>query len=269
MSTAVYAPDGAGPDRYPLDEARFVASELARGPWDPNAQHGGAPAALLMRAFERLPAADGLGVSRVTYEFLRPVPLGALTVRASVARPGRRVQLLEATVETPEGVEVVRARALQVQPAVAAAPRTPEAPPPPGPDHGRDNDFRPPYRPMFSPDAIEIRFVSGTFHGGGPSTAWFRLRTPVVDGEEPSPLQRLAVAADFGNGISATLSWDEYVFINPDLTLYVEREPVGEWIGLEAQTTIAEGGIATAESILYDERGRIGRAIQALLIAHR
>jgi acyl-coenzyme A thioesterase PaaI-like protein len=269
MSTAVYAVDVDGPDGYALDGARFVASELARGPWDPNAQHGGAPAALLMRAFERLPAADGLGVSRVTYEFLRPVPLGALTVRASVARAGRRVQLLEATVETPDHVEVVRARALQVQLAVATAPPTPAAPPPPGPDSGSDNDFRPPHRPMFTPDAIEIRFVSGTFNAGGASTAWFRLRTPLVDGEDPTPLQRLAVASDFGNGISSTLSWDEYVFINPDLTLYVEREPVGEWIGLESQTTIAGGGIATAESILYDERGRVGRAIQALLVAER
>jgi hypothetical protein len=121
---------------------------------------------------------------------------------------------------------------------------------------------------MFAPDAIEVRFVAGTF-GGGPSTAWFRLRCPVVAGEEPSGLQRLAAAGDFGNGISAALSWDEYVFINPDLTLYVEREPVGEWIGLDSRTVLAEGGIGTAESVLFDARGRVGRATQALLVAPR
>jgi acyl-coenzyme A thioesterase PaaI-like protein len=80
---------------------RIVATELARGPWDPGAQHGGAPAALLMRAFEGLPAADGLMISRVTYEFLRPVPLGELEIRAEVTRPGRRVQLLEGSIVTP------------------------------------------------------------------------------------------------------------------------------------------------------------------------
>jgi hypothetical protein len=246
---------------------RFVATELARGPWDPGAQHGGAPAALIARAFERLPAAEGLTLARVTYEFMRPAPLGELDLRAEVVRPGRRVQLLEASVSVG-GVEVVRARGLQVQAAdPSAAPTEPEAPPP-GPERGRESTIRLPFRPTFAPDALELRFVSGTF-GGGPSTAWFRLRHPIVAGEEPTPLQRLAAAGDFGNGISATLNWDHYLFINPDLTLYIEREPVGEWICLQSQTIIARDGIGTAESVLFDERGRVGRATQALLVAPR
>jgi acyl-coenzyme A thioesterase PaaI-like protein len=248
-------------------DGRFVASELARGPWDAGAQHGGAPAALLMRAFERLPAAEGLTIARVTYEFLRPVPVGEITVVAEAVRPGRRVQLSEASALAADGTEVVRARALQVQLAAGSV-RTPLAPAPPGPDGGRANDFEPPYRPMFAPDALEIRFVAGAF-GGGPSTAWFRLRAPIVAGEESSPLQRLAAAGDFGNGISTILPWGEYMFINPDLTLYIERPPLGEWIALESQTTIAPDGIGAAESVLYDTRGRVGRAIQALLVALR
>jgi hypothetical protein len=121
---------------------------------------------------------------------------------------------------------------------------------------------------MFAPDAIEILFVAGEW-GQGPCTAWFRLRRALVGDETPSPLQRLAAAGDFGNGISATLSWDDYMFINPDLTLYVEREPVGEWICLDSATRIATDGIGVAESVLYDERGRVGRATQALLVAPR
>src|SRR5262249_15618477 len=153
------------------------------------------------------PAADGLGFARVTYEFLRPAPLGELEVRAEVVRPGKRVQLLEASMRTPDGTEVVQARALQVHAADPSAGRTPQAAPPTGPEQGRDNDFAPNYRPMFTPDAIEVRFISGTFNGAGPSTAWFRLRGPLVAGEETTPLQRLAAAGDFGNGISATLPW--------------------------------------------------------------
>jgi hypothetical protein len=251
---------------FVASDGKVSASELARGPWNANAQHGGAPAALLMRAFERMPAPDGLVLARITYEFLRPVPLGELVVDAEVARPGRRVRLLEGSIRTSDGTEVVRARALQISRAAQSAPPTPAEPPPPGPEHGRDSDFVSPYRPMFAPDAIEIRFVSGTF-GGGPSTAWFRLRAAIVAGEEPSPLQRLAAAGDFGNGISTVLPWGEYLFINPDLTLYIDREPVGDWICLKAQTLIAADGIGTAEAILYDERGRVGRATQALLIA--
>jgi hypothetical protein len=122
---------------------------------------------------------------------------------------------------------------------------------------------------MFAPDAIEIRFVAGTFRESGPATGWFRLRVPIVAGEEPSALQRVAAAGDFGNGISSMLSWDEHLFINPDLTLYLDRVPGGEWICLESQTRIALGGIGIAESVLYDQQGAFGRAIQALLVARR
>lgn len=248
-------------------DGRFVATELGRGPWDPTALHGGAPAALLIRAFENLPAADGLGLARVTYEFMRPVPVGPLEVRAEIVRPGRRVQLLEASI-LADGNEVVRARALQIQAADAGGAATRNSPPPPGPEHGGSRELQAPHRPMFAPDAIEIRFVSGAW-GDGPCTAWFRLISPIVPGETPTPLQHLAAAGDFGNGISATLSWDDYLYINPDLTLYIEREPTGEWICLDSQTRIARDGIGVAESILYDERGRVGRATQALLVAPR
>ena len=227
-----------------------------------------------MRAFEQLPAADGLTIARVTYELLRPAPLGELEVDAEVVRPGRRVQLLEGVMRAADGTEVVRARALQVRFADVAARAGDDAfPVPPGPEHGGEHQpdsggFSPPYRPMFAPDAIEIRFVSGVF-GHGPSTAWFRMRVPIVSGEDPSPLQRLAAAGDFGNGISAVLAWDQHVFINPDLTLYIDRPPEGEWICLQARTIIPAGGVGIAESVIYDTRGRIGRAIQALLVAPR
>ncbi len=246
-------------------DGHLVATELTTGPWDPRAQHGGAPAALIMRALEALPAPDGLAFARVTYELLRPVPVGPLGLSAEVARPGRRVQLLEATLRDGDGTEVVRARAVQVRRA-QSAPDTGSGEPPPGPETGHDGHFSPRRRPMFAPDAIEIRFVRGRF-GGGDATAWFHLHVPVIAGEDPTPLQRLAAAADFGNGISSPLSWDEYVFINPDLTVYVEREPTGDWIGLESTTRIAPGGIGLSESVLYDERGRVGRAIQSLLVA--
>lgn len=266
---------------FVAQNGRFVATELARGPWDPHAQHGGAPAALLMRAFERLPAAEDLLIARVTYELLRPAPIGELEVEAEVVRPGRRVRLLEGVMRTVDGTAVVKARALQVRVADVGSARPPAdlpaAPPepavPPGPEHGQEHEpggegFAPPFRPMFAPDAIEIRFVSGIF-GRGPSTAWFRQRVPIVAGEEPTPLQRLAAAGDFGNGISAILSWEDHVFINPDLTLYVDRPPAGEWICLQARTTLPAGGVGIAESVIYDAHGRVGRAIQALLVAPR
>jgi hypothetical protein len=248
-------------------DGRFVATELASGPWDPNAQHGGAPAALLVRAFERVPAPGGLSFARLTYEFLRPVPIGPVEVRAEVTRAGRRVQRLDGSMFVG-GVEVVRARALRVAVANSGGAHSEELEPPPGPEKGRIGPLPGLHRPRFATDAIEIRFVAGAF-GAGPATAWFRLVHPLVGGENPSALQHLVAAGDFGAGLSGTLPRDDYVFINTDLTLYVERSPVGEWICLDSQTRIVPGGVGVAESVLYDERGRVGRAIQALLVAPR
>lgn len=262
MPEAVFIP---GPD------GRFRATELARGPWDPDAQHGGAPAALLMAAFERLPAPPELLISRVTYEFMRPIPLGELEVRAEVVRPGRRVQLLEATLLSGEGVELIRARALQVQRADGNATERPAPAPAAGPQEGHPDSPRtlPTDMAAFGADAMDISFVAGAFRDPGPATAWFRLRVPLIAGAENTPLQRLAAAADFGNGIGSTLPWGEWLFINPDLTLYIERPPLGEWIALEARTLLIDGGVGTAEGVLYDQTGRVGRATQALLITRR
>jgi hypothetical protein len=258
---------------YEIRGDSVYASELSRGPWDPGAQHGGVPAAILMREFERLDGegSSGLVIGRVTYELLRPVPLGTLRVCASVVRPGRRVQLLEGSMWGPDGVEVVRARALRVARAPVSA-RLDDAPErmSPGPAEGSLVSFPFPQRRLLFPvDAMEIRFVSGSFVETGPSRAWFRLKVPLVGGEEPTGYQRLAAAADFPNGIATELDWGRWLFINPDLTIHVEREPVGEWIGLEASMRVSADGCGQSEAVLYDLAGRVGRSLQTLYVAPR
>jgi hypothetical protein len=246
------------------DGERFVPTEAARGPWDPGALHGGAPAALFVHAFEAQRDAPGLQLARLTSEFMRPVPMAPLTVAVEVLRPGRRVTLLEARMEDEGGVEVARARALYLIPSeIGDALGGP--PPFPGPETGKANDFGD-GPPMFATHALEIRFVEGAFREVGPATAWFRLRGPLVAGEPLSPFELVAAAGDFGNGIASELSWDEHVFINPDLTLYVERAPRGEWVALASEMRVGPGSVAVAESVLWDASGRIGRATQALLV---
>jgi hypothetical protein len=223
---------------------------------------------MLMREFERVDgAAAELVVGRVTYELLRPVPLGDLRISASMVRPGRRVQLLEGSIWGPDGVEVVRARALRVARAAVSA-GSPERLSP-GPDQGRVAEFPFPAGRLFPVDAMDIRFVSGNFVEPGPSRAWFRLKVPLVAGEEPSGYQRLAAAADFPNGIATELDWGRWLFINPDLTIHIEREPVGEWIGLDAVMRVADGGCGQSEAVLYDSGGRVGRSLQTLYVAPR
>lgn len=247
----------------------YEATELALGPWYPGALHGGAPAALLVHAINGHSAPDGLRIARITYEFVRPVPQQGLTVSVDVVRPGRRVTLLDAVLHDGEGVEVTRARALLVRPSeVGAGPVEP--PPFPGPEEGVRNDWEERHRRrMFATEAMEIRFVKGRFLDPGDATAWFRLRHPLVHGQPIHPLERVAAAGDFGNGIAAVLDWDEHLFINPDLTVYVERPPVDEWVALQSQTRIEAGSVGVAESVLWDRRGRLGHAIQSLVVGPR
>jgi hypothetical protein len=259
------------------DGDRFCATDLALGPWYPGALHGGAPAALLVHAVNGHGTADGLRLARITYEFVRPVPVAELTVAVEVVRPGRRVTLLDAVLRDGDGTEVTRARALLVRPSdvdppappAGNGPARPDGPPFPGPEQGVRNDWEGRQGRGFATDAMEIRFVKGRFLEPGEAIAWFRLRHPLVGGQPVHPLESMAAASDFGNGIAAVLDWDEHVFINPDLTLYVERPPVDEWVALESQTRIEAGSVGVAESVIWDRRGRIGHAIQSLVIGPR
>ncbi len=115
---------------------------------------------------------------------------------------------------------------------------------------------------------METRAAHGTLFEG-PCAIWFRLRHPLLPGELPSPWQRVAVAADSGNGISAVLDLERYSFVNSDLTIHLLRRPLGEWIALDARTWLGAGGSGIAESALYDEEGLVGRAVQSLAVRAR
>ena len=247
----------------------YVPSELTRGPWDPDAQHAGPPAALVARAIEGAGEPEGKQVGRVTYEILRPVPLRELTVAARVVRPGRRVELIEASLADAEG-EVMRAAAWRLRTADAALDPAPEPDPPGhGPGVGEPRDFFPTGADVGYHTAMEYRFVSGSFLERGPAVVWMRMRHPLVAGEETSPLQRVAIAADSGNGVSAALDYRRFVFINTDLTIHLHRLPRGDWVCLDAVTRPEAHGIGMADTLLWDEAGRIGRAAQTLLVRGR
>jgi acyl-coenzyme A thioesterase PaaI-like protein len=256
------------------DRDRLVPTDRARGPWSPSALHGGPVAALMARAAEREGPGDGeagdhLQLARITLELLRPVPLAPLRVASKVVRPGRKVQLIDTVIES-DGLEVAWSRALRIRVAHGQTPLAPtvaEDPAPPPPEAGVPRSIQAGEEfAAFHTLGMEMRFVRGAFDGPGPATAWFRLRCPVVLGELPTPWQRAAAAADFGNGIAAELDFGSSVFINPDLTVYLHRPPVGEWVCLDARTRFGTPGIGAAESELWDAEGRIGRAVQSLFV---
>jgi hypothetical protein len=250
---------------YSVDRGRATPSELTRGPWDPDAQHAGPPAALLARALERCEPRAGARIGRVTVEILAPVPILPLTVTAHVARPGRSVELLEASLEGPDG-EVMRAHGWRVAEAEIRADWEQDEPPP-GPEGAEALDFFPTGQRAGWHTAMEIVFARGRFLEPGPATVWMRPRVPLVEGEPISPLQRVLLAADGGNGVSAPLDWSRFIFINTDLTVHLLRPPSGEWVCLDSVTHV--DGVGITDTALWDERGRIGRAAQTLLVRGR
>ena len=246
----------------PLGDGRFRATERTSGPWDPAHQHAGPPCALVLRAFEQ--DASELVIARMTVEILGPVPIGEMVVTSSVERSGRSVELLAGEL-TVEGRVVLRARAWRVRPSpVSAGGELPVALP-------DEEDVPPPQlgEAYGYAHAVEWRWARGGWTDRGPATVWTRMKIPLVEGEEPSPRQRVVVVADSGNGASNVLDWDRYVFVNTELTVHFVREPAGEWVLLDTATQIAEGGAGLASSVLSDRSGPVARGAQALFVAPR
>jgi acyl-coenzyme A thioesterase PaaI-like protein len=269
-SDSIFIADG--PPRPGGD--RFVGTDQARGPWDPRALHGGAPAALITAAFERLVPGAQLRIARLAFEFLRPIPLAPLTLRTRVVRPGRRVQELAAEL-LAEDQPIVRGGALRVQ----AVPQAAAEAAPAGASAGASMPPPSSGRPVrfalddsndasFAASAMEMRWLDdpGVL---GPARVWMRLRHPLLPGQSLTPLTRLAATADFGNGVSAALPFERFLFINADLTIHLQRQPRGEWIGLDALTLLSGAGSGLAESVLHDEHGPLGRAFQTLVVQER
>jgi hypothetical protein len=252
---------------YELDGKRFVSLPWTRGPWSLDSQHGGPPAALCGRAVEALGADMPMRVTRFTFEILRPVPIVALRVDARVIRPGKRVQLCEATMFDGDDA-IARAHAWRIR--VSDEPVAPEI--------TDETTLRAPLEcpelpfPEGVPEQSYMRGMEWRVARGsafqGPSAVWFRMRVPLIAGEKPSPLERTLVAADCGNGISAVLDFSQ-LFINVDLSVHLIREPEGEWVALDAKTRIDPAGIGAAESTLWDERARLGSAAQSLYVGTR
>jgi hypothetical protein len=250
---------------YALDADKIVPSELTRGPWDPGAQHAGPPSALLARALERCEPREGARIARVTVEILAPVPIAPISVSARVVRPGRSVELLEASLEGADG-ELMRARGWRLAAGDVTADWEP-AEPPPGREDAEALQFFPTGESVGWHTAMEIVFARGRFLEPGPGVAWMRPRVPLVEGEAITPLERTMLAADAGNGISAPLDWKTHIFINTDLTVHLLRPPRGEWVCLDSVTHV--DGLGMTDTALWDDEGRIGRAVQTLLVRAR
>lgn len=266
MSDAFFEPAGT-------DGRSFVATQATAGPWSAQSQHGGPPSALAARDMDLHEPDPGQRLARVAVDILRPVPVGKVTLTTRTVRPGRRVALLETVIEA-DGQEVLHARGWRIaipdEPVPAVPdPRAASMPPPPDAVEPRKVQFRGAHTAGYL-DAVEWRYVTGNgFETLGPAVVWARPTIPLIADEEISPMCRTLLIADSGSGVSATLDALRFLFINVDLEVVLTRDLDGEWVLLDAATTIGEQGTGLAETKISDIRGPCGVATQTLLVAPR
>ena len=244
------------------------ATELTRGPWNPAHQHGGPPAALLGRAIAARAGEDAF-VCRLHVDLLRPVPIATLRVEVETRREGRAVRRYRATLLDAERTPLAVATGL----ALARFPVTLTALPGSGAPFPTPDESAPFALPFFGEEiayhtSVEIRRAAGVW-GEGDFTAWMRVRCAVVEGEAPTPLERVLVVADAGSGIGARFDADGHTFINADLDVALSRPLAGEWVGMHARTDANADGTGLADTELSDPRGRFGRGTQVLVVRPR
>lgn len=260
---------------YVRDGDVFHPTELTRSFWGDDVQHGSPPAGLFACAVEKVPTAKPMQVVRLTIDLFRPVPATMpVAVRTTVVRDGRRIQVVDAEL-TADGRTVARASALKIRSTEVPVPSVNEQwSPPPDPEslepmvwdsHG----YEPSEHPLFHTHAIDVRTVGGSFLSPGRGIAWVRIRVPLVAGEETTPFTHAAALADVGNGVSMALDGRRWSYVNPDLSITLHRLPQGRWVGIESVAHQHRTGIGSAESLLFDEVGPIGRATQSQILEPR
>ncbi len=246
----------------------FTPTELARGPWDHDACHGGPPTGLLVRAMEQ--AVPAMRLARISVDLGRSVPMAGFTIVAEVSRTGRATANTTAAILDHDGT--VRTTATGVHLAVAdvplfegsvdnhgtATPRLADSAPGGFPLR-RINDWR-----GFR-DAVELRYPLGEDNRPGLTTAWMRT-VPLLPDEAMSPFQRICPLADCGNAFGRNEEPDRFQFINTDLVVALHRDPVGEWLGSRSASTWQPTGSGLADALLFDDRGPVGWALQTLLV---
>jgi acyl-Coa thioesterase superfamily protein/acyl-CoA thioesterase superfamily protein len=250
----------------PVGEGRFSPTKATESPWDPDAQHGGPPSALLAHLAGA--AADpGQRAARVSVDFLGAIPRRELTVEVVPLRPGRRISLTEARMSV-DGRAVAVARVWHLATGPTPPTRTPVVIPPAVPA-GTSATLLPHLTDWGYGRALDWRYTAGSPDRPGPAAVWTRVRVPLVAGEPITPLARVLVAADAANGVSAELPLAQWLSIPPGMATTLMREPAGEWVHLDCRTQLADDGLGVCSGVLSDEEGALGEVSQPLLVRER
>lgn len=248
---------------FHIEDGQFVPNDICRGPWDPNSLHGRVVAGLLAHEIEQRWIDPAFHCARLTVDLYRLPPFAPAEVQSRVVRDGNRIRVVDAEF-TSGGAPIARASAVLLRRAENPEGRvwSPPSWDVPGPESLAAPSWQG-QEPMW-----ETRVIDHGFGAVAQKHAWLRETRRLIDGAQLTPLVRAAFAADFTNPFANSGDAGLH-FVNADITLYLHRLPVGEWLGFEVATHQAHDGIAVAECALYDETGPIGRSTVCALANRR
>ena len=244
----------------------FESTDDTRSNWNPDIQHGSPPLALLTKRIEELAQGSGLRIGRLSLDILGAIPVAPVRVRAWVERPGTRISMMaaEMVVARPDGTQRSVARVTAWLLGVsdtsdAATDRYPplvegEAVPVPHSWEGAPGYL----------DAVSWRRQQTV--DGEAAVVWLSPLDRLVDNEEMTALQRLALVVDCANGAGAALDPQHFMFMNTDTVVHLHRLPTGSDFGLRARGSIGPDGIGMTTAEIFDRQGFIGTVAQTLLV---
>ncbi|WP_030484828.1 thioesterase family protein [Nocardioides aequoreus] len=247
-----------------LDETTFRATEHTSGAWELEHQHVAPALGLLTHLVERDRDArrdDGLVPTRLAFDILGVMPVDELVGTVRVVRPGRTVELVEATLQHA-GRDAVVLRAWLMQPGETAGVAGTDLPAMPGPDD------TPPWAAadFWQGGLIATTEVRRTSHGPGRGHVWVRAQEPLLADEPVGPLAATAGLLDVANGMSVRVDPREVRFPNVDLAAHLFRQPAGDWVGFDTTVSLGTHGVGLTSSVLHDVHGPLGTLAQSLTV---
>jgi Thioesterase-like superfamily len=246
-----------------VDHCAYRATGHAGGAWDPDEQHIAPALGLLAHAVEldRMARGSDFVVGRISYDILGTLPVDVVETEVRVVRPGRSIELVEATLgHGGRHAVLLRAWLLQAQETAGlegtALPRIPS----------------PTELPAWEPSSVwpggfiasaEVRRTEAT---PGRATFWVRTPLPLVDGEEVSQVASTAGLLDIANGMTVRVSPRDVAFPNLDLTAHLFAQPRGEWVGFDTAVSFGAAGLGLTSSVIHDVHGPVGTVSQILTV---
>lgn len=236
---------------FTREGSSFVPQPACRGPWDPKSLSGRVVVALCGFQIEQSYELVDYMPARLTVDLYRLPGFAPIEVTTRVVRHATRIKVIDAEFIS-EGVSYARATSQWLKRS----------------QNAEGNIWSPPSWQVPAPESLPepanrpsspmaMRAITGAMGSFGQRRVWLRESRELVGGTPLTPFMRAAVAADFANPLSN--SGDRGLgYINSDVTLYLQRLPADEWIGMEVVNHHATDGVAIGQVVLYDRTGAIG-----------